>query len=371
MPSPRRLALPILALSAALTLAGCAAGSDDPGAGGVRVVASTNVYGQIVEQIGGDRVSVTSIIGTGAQDPHSYEATARDQLAVQRAQLIVENGGGYDPFIDSLVAAAGGDPLMITAVEFAPGWPGESADHDDDVDHDDAHADDAHDDSDHDDSDHADHDDSDHADHDDSDHADDDHDGHGHVEGFNEHVWFDPATMILLSEQIAADLTELDPAGAAEFTANAATLVAELEGVQTQLATIATEHAGEGVFLTEPLAGYLIDAAELVDVAPAGFSEAVEAGRDVSPSTLLASIRVIESGAARAVLLNGQTGGAETKRIMDAAANAGIPVVPFTETLPETLTDTAADNASGAGTPTTYAEWMSDNVERLAAALGA
>ena len=344
MPSRRRLALPILALSAVLALAGCAAEPDAPGAGVVQVVASTNVYGQIVEQIGGDRVSVTSIIGTGAQDPHSYEATARDHLAVQRAQLIVENGGGYDPFIDSLVDAAGGDPIVITAVDFAPGWPAESDDHDDTA-----------------------HDGDDHADHEEDVADDDGHDDHGHVEGFNEHVWFDPATMILLREQIAADLAELDPAGADEFAANAAVLVTELEGVQAQLATIAAEHAGEGVFLTEPLAGYLIDAAGLVDVAPAGFAEAVEAGRDVSPATLLASMRVIESGAARAVRLNGQTAGAETKRIMDAAAAAGVPVVPFTETLPETLDD----NAGGAGSPTTYAEWMSDNVERLAAALGA
>ena len=347
MPSRRRLALPILALSAVLALAGCAAEPDAPGAGVVQVVASTNVYGQIVEQIGGDRVSVTSIIGTGAQDPHSYEATARDHLAVQRAQLVVENGGGYDPFIDSLLDAAGSDAIVITAVDFAPGWPGEGAD-------------------DHGTDDHAteDHSAGDHAATED---ADDEHDDHGHVEGFNEHVWFDPATMILLSEQIAADLAELDPAGADEFAANAAVLVTELEGVQAQLATIAAEHAGEGVFLTEPLAGYLIDAAGLVDVAPAGFAEAVEAGRDVSPATLLASMRVIESGAARAVLLNGQTAGAETKRIMDAAAAAGVPVVPFTETLPETLDD----NSGGAGSSTTYAEWMSDNVERLAAALGA
>ncbi len=347
MPPRRLLALPTIALTAVLALAGCAADPDAGATGLVEVVASTNVYGQIVEQIGGDRVSVTSIIGTGAQDPHSYEATARDHLAVQRAQLVVENGGGYDPFIDSLLDAAGSDAIVITAVDFAPGWPGEGAD-------------------DHGTDDHAteDHSADDHAATED---ADDEHAGHGHVEGFNEHVWFDPATMILLSKQIAADLSVLDPAGAEEFSANTAELITELEGVQGQLAAIAAEHAGEGVFLTEPLAGYLVDAADLVDVAPAGFAEAVEAGRDVSPSILLASIRVIESGAARAVLLNGQTAGAETKRILDAAATAGVPVVPFTETLPESLEGNAGSTAG----PTTYAEWMSDNVERLAAALGA
>ena len=91
-----------------LVLTGCA-GAPEGGASGegsakrVQIVASTNVYGQIAEQIGGDRVDVTSIISSGSQDPHSYEATARDQLAISRAQLVIENGGGFDAFIARLI----------------------------------------------------------------------------------------------------------------------------------------------------------------------------------------------------------------------------------------------------------------------------
>ena len=88
-------------------LAGCAATPPAEDDGTIRIVASTNVYGDLAMTIGGDLVSVTSIITSAAQDPHSYEASAQDQLALSRADLVIENGGGYDPFIDTLLDAAG------------------------------------------------------------------------------------------------------------------------------------------------------------------------------------------------------------------------------------------------------------------------
>ena len=70
------------------------------------VVASTNVWGDVAAQIGGDHVAVTSIISDPSADPHGYEADARNQLALSRAALVIENGGGYDDFVDSMLAAA-------------------------------------------------------------------------------------------------------------------------------------------------------------------------------------------------------------------------------------------------------------------------
>jgi zinc/manganese transport system substrate-binding protein len=84
MHSRRLLALPLVAGAAALVLTGCAtsSGSSDAAADGtVRVVASTNVYGSIVETIGGDHVDVTSILNDPSQDPHSFESSAKTQLA--------------------------------------------------------------------------------------------------------------------------------------------------------------------------------------------------------------------------------------------------------------------------------------------------
>ncbi|AXL13949.1 metal ABC transporter substrate-binding protein [Microbacterium foliorum] len=323
----------VLASAAALTLAGCSsapagAGADD---GTITVAASTNVYGSLAAQIGGDRVDVTSIIESVTQDPHSYEASARDRLTVQKADLVIENGGGYDAFIDTLLQDAG-DPHLVTAVEFSHDYPGnEGHDH---ADEESEKGEEPHD--------------HDHAE------GEEGHDGHDHIEGFNEHVWFDPHTMIHVVEAIADELSEIDPDGEKDFTANAKKIVDDLEGFETRLETLKTEAGGANVIITEPVPGYLAAAAGLTDVTPDGFAESVEEGSDVAPATLLETLNVIDGGDVRALLTNAQTGGAETQRVEDAATAAGIPVVAFTELLP--------DGSS-------YSEWMSDAIQSLADAL--
>ncbi|MGH3586715.1 MAG: metal ABC transporter solute-binding protein, Zn/Mn family, partial [Pseudonocardia sp.] len=101
-----------VAALAALTVAGC--GSDagtppagQPGEGALPVVASTNVYGSIVDAVGGDRVSVESLIDSPSADPHSYESTPADAVAVAKARVVVANGGGYDDHLTQLVESAG------------------------------------------------------------------------------------------------------------------------------------------------------------------------------------------------------------------------------------------------------------------------
>ncbi|WEK61277.1 MAG: zinc ABC transporter substrate-binding protein [Candidatus Microbacterium colombiense] len=323
---------PVVALAlasvAALTLAGCTAApaAGEGGDGAIQVVASTNVYGDIAAQIGGDRVDVTSIIESATQDPHSYEATARDRLTVQKADLVIENGGGYDAFVDTLLQDAN-DPHVVTAVEYSHDFPGNEG-HDDSADeaeHDHDHAEDA-----------------------------EGHEGHNHIEGFNEHVWFDPHTMIHVVEAITDELSELDPDGKADFEANAADLTADLEGFEADLAGLQADAEGVNVFITEPLPGYLAAAAGLTDVTPEGFAESVEEGTDVAPAVLLESLNVIDSGEVGALLTNAQTGGAETQRVEAAAKDAGIPVVAFTELL--------TDGSS-------YSEWMRDAIQSLAAAI--
>jgi zinc/manganese transport system substrate-binding protein len=324
---------PVVALTlasvAVLALAGCSATSAAEESGGgdsglIQVVASTNVYGSLAAEIGGDRVEVASIIDNTAKDPHSYEATARDRLTVQGADLVIENGGGYDAFIDTLLADAQ-DPAVITAVEYSHNYP-ENEGHEEEEGEDHAH-----------------------------DHAEEEgHEGHDHIEGFNEHVWFDPHTVSHVVEAIAAELTELDPEGKADFEAAAAELTTKIEGFEAELETIKTEAAGANVIITEPLPGYLAEATGLTDVTPEGFAESVEEGTDVAPATLLETLNVIEAGDVTAVLTTAQTAGAETQKVEDAAEAAGIPVVAFSELL--------TDGSS-------YAEWMSDAISSLAAAV--
>ncbi len=324
--------LPAAALVAAsvLALAGCAGGAtgEQTGDGTLQVVASTNVYGDIAAAIAGDLVEVQSIITSVAQDPHSYEASARDQLTVSRASLIIENGGGYDAFMDAMIEGTGTEAPVITAVEFSRDWPG-NAGHDA-ADHDDA-TDDAT---------------------PESDATDDhDHDGHDHIEGFNEHVWYDPHTIAHVAEDIAHELGELDAANAATYQANYETFTAGIDGIETSLDELKTRVGGQKVFVTEPVPLYLTAAAGLENATPAAFSEAVEEGQDVPPATLLEAVRILTSGEVRVLIVNAQTGGAETDEVVARAKGAGIPVLEFTELVPD---------------GDTYLTWMQANVAALA-----
>ncbi|MEW1834819.1 zinc ABC transporter substrate-binding protein [Microbacterium sp. NPDC079995] len=325
----------LLALSAGsvLVLAGCAT-SAAPAAGEsdrLTVVASTNVYGSLAAAVGGDDVEVTSIIDSLSQDPHSYEASARDQLTVSQADLVIENGGGYDAFLDGLIEATGTKAPVITAVEYSHDYPGNEGHSDE------AHAED------------------DHAEGEGHDHAeDDDHAGHDHIEGFNEHVWYDLHTMEHVVEDIAHELGELDAAKADTFEANAKTLIDGIAGLEGSLEAIKTDHAGEKVFVTEPVPLYLAAAAGLENATPEAFSEAVEEGQDVPPATMLEATDILDSGEVRTVIVNAQTGGAETTEVENLAAKNDIPVLEFTELLPEGLT---------------YVEWMQQNIDELAGSL--
>lgn len=308
-----------LAAIAALALAGCASTGTDAAAsdGRLSIVTSTNVYGQIVSEIGGDLVDVTPIISSASQDPHSFEASAQDQLKVANADLIIENGGGYDAFIESLVESSGSTAPVITAATFSHDWPGEDGAESTEAAHDEAH-------------------------------------DHAHIEGFNEHVWYDPHTIEHVAEAISDELSQLQPADAETFAANADAFITQIGGLEDALATIETAHAGEQVFVTEPVPVYLIVTAGLVNSTPEAFSEAVEEGQDVPPATLLESLDLVKSGSVRVVITNTQTGGAETTQIVDEAEAQSIPVIAFSETLPEGQT---------------YISWMQANIDALASAL--
>lgn len=318
--------------ASALALAGCAGTAAPEGTsadGKLQVVTSTNVYGDIVSAIAGETVDVTAIISSTSQDPHEYEATAKDQLAVSKAGLLIENGGGYDSFMDALVEATGTKAPVISAVEFSHDWPGNDG-HDHSDDHSDAPTDDPTTEA--------------------SDVADD-HSGHDHIEGFNEHVWYDPHTIEHVAEKIAEELTVLVPSESATFSQGLADFTAGISTLEGALDTLSAAHAGEKIFITEPVPLYLTTAAGLENVTPDAFSEAVEEGQDVPPATLLEATRILEAGDVRILIANSQTGGAETTQVIELAKKQGIPVLEFSEIKPQDQT---------------YLQWMEANVALLA-----
>lgn len=297
------LAAAALAVSA-LVLAGCS-DTTPPDDGRIRVVASTDVYGQIASELGGDAVDVTSLISSPSQDPHEFEPSASDQLAVNRADLVLQNGGGYDVFMAGLVKASNAKAPVLTAATYSSSWPGGDPTHG--------------------------------------------------PEGFNEHVWYDTATMDAFATAIAAELEKLAPAKADAIRTRLASFTAQLAVLDGARAKIKDAHAGESIFVTEPVPLYLTDSVGLRNVTPQAFSEAVEAGSDVPPATLLTARDVLRAGDVRVVIVNAQAGGAETTTIIDEAKGLRIPVLEFAETLPKGLT---------------YLSWMQRNIDQLAAALG-
>jgi zinc/manganese transport system substrate-binding protein len=318
-------------LVAALILTGCSStGGSTADSGKVQIVASTNVYGDIARQVGGDDVEVTSLITSAAQDPHSYEASAQDRLAVSRADVVMENGGGYDPFVDTLLEAGSTEGVVvINASELSglmPGHEGEEHDHE----HEEST--------------------SSPAAEAESTEAADEHEGHDHIEGFNEHVWYSFSAMDEVAHELAHELGEKDAANAETYEKNYEAFSAQLKELEASAEALKPQAEGKGAAITEPVPLYLLEEIGLQNKTPDAFSEAIEEGTDVSPSVLQETLAIFSNHEVALLAYNEQTSGPETAEVEKAAKDAGIPVVSFTETMPE---------------GDTYVSWMTANIEAV------
>ena len=267
---------------AVLLTAGCGASNGTTPGTGVEVVASTNVWGNIASAIGGSRVHVTSVITDPSADPHSYEASARTRLAVSRAAVLIENGGGYDDFMGRLITATGSKAPVIDAVEASGAAAAAKS----------AGAD------------------------------------------LNEHVWYDFAAVGKVADAITVALAKADPGGAGGFRANDARLQGQLNDLIGQVTADRASTQGAGVAITEPVPLDLLDALGAVNKTPPAFSKAVEEGTDVSPEVLQQTRDLFTGHAVKALVYNAQTTDAQTEQLRRAAEAAQVAVVPVTETLP-------------------------------------
>lgn len=269
----------LVLLAACGSVAACASSGSGRHAvpGAVSVVASTNVWGDIVSEVAGDRAAVTSIISDPAADPHSYEANARNHLAISKARIVVENGGGYDDFMTRLVSASGTHATVVNVVRLS----GKRAP------------------------------------------------AGGEL---NEHVWYDLPTVARFAQRIAADLGAADPAHRSTFTADAARFVARLHDLQSREAAIAATDRGDGVAITEPVPLYMLQACGLVNKTPPAFSRATENG--ASATVLAHTLALFTNHQVKALVYNEQTSGPETDEVIAAAHSNHVAVVPVTETLP-------------------------------------
>ena len=264
-----------LALIAVLALSGCTSPTE-PDSGKFQIVASTNVWGDIAKTVGGDLVEVTSIIDDANKDPHSYEATARDQLAVEKADLIVANGGGYDDFIEKLSEAAGNKNMFrVSSAVTAVAWQE------------------------------------------------------------NEHLWYSISAVGEATYALAETLGALDPNNSAAYLTNADKLVDGLTGIAAIYGEVRKLTEGYTYFGTEPLAAWLLADLGFVNKTPAEFSEAIENETDVPPSVMKESLDLIKGGKIKYLVINSQTQNSQVQQIVDAARDAGVRAVMLSEVLPK------------------------------------
>ena len=365
--------------------------TSDPNDGKIKVVASTSFIADVVQIVAGDAVELTLLLEPG-QNPHAYQPTPKDMVAVTEADLFLVNGYGLEEFLDDLLAGSDTSAEIIVVSEGIDLLEGEIHDHDDDhdgEDHDDDHDGEDHDDNhdgedhdddhdgedhddDHDGEDHDDdHDGEDHDDDQDGEDDDDDHDGEDHDDdhdgedhdddhdeeamGFDPHVWFDPTNILIWVENIAAALEEIDPENAGVYQQNAEDYSAELialdlwieeqiDSIPEENRELVTDHTSLGYFASR----YGFE--QIGAVIPALTTEAETSGMELAELT-----ETIRKHKAKAVFVGADFDQSLAERV---AEEAGVPLVQL------------YFGSLSAGEPAgTYLEFMRYNVNVITEAL--
>lgn len=379
MKSLRATSVAIIA-AGALVLSACGSQSGDSGDDKLNVVTSTNVYADIAQTVGGDAVDVTPIIDDPSKDPHSYEATTEDQLKLSKADVVVQNGGGYDAFMTTLLEASDSKPEVVDAVSISglPGSEGlgnEPHDHG----HDHEHGEEGHEGHDHE------HGEEGHEGHDhehgeegneghDHEHGEEGHEGHDHEHGekgheghdheghdhghdhgaFNEHVWYSVPTMIKLVDEVAGTMSEKSPEHKDEFKKNADDLRGKLEDLNTKITDTKSQNEGKKAAATEPVPLWLFEDMGLEPATPPEFLSAIEEGNDAPPLVFKKAQDQLKNKEVVILGYNTQATNDQAESLKKAAEEAGIPVVDMAETMPK---------------GSNYADWMSGYVDEVNSAL--
>ena len=247
-----------------------------PGAAPIAVVGAENFYGDLLQQIGGARVSVTSLLNDPNGDPHEYESNARDAAAIADARLVVQNGLGYDSYMGRIEAANPG-PRRVIDVQRLLGLPASTP---------------------------------------------------------NPHLWYSPRTMPAVAAAVARDLAALQPAHAAYFRAAARRFDASLSPWRRLLAAIASRRPHPTAAVTEPVGDYLLQAAGVRILTPFSFQADVMNGVDPAPQQVSLEQALLARHRVQVFLYNRQVSDSLTQSVLASAQSAHVPVVALYETMP-------------------------------------
>ena len=299
----RKSLLASLALAGlAIGLSGCSSTSDSAD-NRPTIVATTSVWADVASQIAGDKFNVIALIDKPSQDPHSFEASARDQLAVSESSLFIMNGGGYDEFATKLASAAEVVPFDVYENhEKAHG-----------TEHTDEHA-------------------GEHTDEHAGEHTDEHAGEHAHGHDGSDHIWYDlhvvEATALDLSKQMAV----LQPENKTFFDENYKQFAAQIEALEIKAEKLTGKLS---YFEAHPLAALLFKELGFTNLTPEGFAEAEEAGLEPSPLIMKTAKDLITSGGVDFVAVNPQATSTSLEQLIKLAEENTVPVLNFDELLPE------------------------------------
>lgn len=282
----------------------------DGATGVIQVATSTNVWASVIEILGGEWVEVTAIIDDPLQDPHSYEASARDQLAISDAELVVANGGGYDEFMEQLVSALEGDRVFLKLVE---------GEHD--------HTEEGH------------------------EHSDEATTTSGEHDHGNEHIWYDFHLVGEASELIVEAIVELRPEAFDDVTANFDFFMSELENLEIRQEALRDRALGMGFIAAEGVGNLMLEEAGFVNQTPEALADAIEEEREVPPAALKQATDLISGKITGLLVVNQQVTDVATEQLRQTAESVGVPVVELSELIPEEGMD--------------YLDWMASNLDHL------
>jgi zinc/manganese transport system substrate-binding protein len=271
----------------------------DAAAARVPIVAAENFYADVIGQIAGDHALLTSIISDPNADPHEYETSARDVGAIARARLVVVSGIGYDGFMTKLLRASPNPAREVIVVASLV----------------------------------------------------------GRKDGDNQHIWYDPPTMLRFARTVTDTLSRIDPANTQSYREWLLLFEASYKPFTDRVASLRAKIGGTPIAVTEPVFNYMADALGLKVITPEEFQKAIEEGED-PPARAMAEVEdQLHTHKVRVLMYNTQAVTPVTEKVKRDARQFGIPVVGVSETLP----------LNGLN----YQRWMLSQLDALEQALGA
>jgi zinc/manganese transport system substrate-binding protein len=281
MPSIRPIAFSVfLALTLGLVVAACGGGSSTASAsseGKISTVGAENEYANVIEQIGGKYVDVSAVESDPNTDPHTFEASASVAQEVSGADVLVENGVGYDSYMEKIESASSDSSRKVINVQELLGLPDSTP---------------------------------------------------------NPHLWYKPETMPAVAKQLAADFSELQPAHKAYFEANLKKFEASLKPWLKGLEDFTAKFPGAAVATTEPVADYMLEAAGIENLTPFTMQADIMNDADPAPQAIAEQESFFSEKKADAFVYNQQVTDSITEKFLESAADNGVPVVGVYETMP-------------------------------------